>query len=62
MICLPKISLSFLCATVIVVLQKNEAGIYISLLIALDYKYRMAPVDINKQLDYELEIFLVSGE
>ena len=36
----------FLWATVIVVLQKNEAGIYISPLIELDCRYRTVPVDI----------------
>ena len=30
-----------------VVLQKNEAGIYISPLIELDYRYRTAPVDFE---------------
>ena len=33
-------------ATVKVVLQKNEAGIYISPLIELDCRYRSAPVDL----------------
>ena len=46
MICLPGLSLFFVRATAIVVLQKNEAGIYISPLIELDCRYRTAPVDI----------------
>ena len=33
-------------STAIVVIQKNEAGIYISPLIELDCRYRTAPVDI----------------
>ena len=36
----------FLWATVIVVLQKKEAGIYSSPSIELDYRYRKAPLDI----------------
>ena len=33
-------------STAIAVLQKNEAGIYISPLMELDCRYRTAPVDI----------------
>ena len=43
---LPEFSLFFLWATVIIVLQKNEAGIYISPLIELDCRYRTASVGI----------------
>ena len=46
MICHPEFSLFFPWATAIVVLQKNEAGIYISPLIELDCRYRTAQVDI----------------
>ena len=44
--CHPEFSLFFPWATAIVVLQKNEAGIYISPLIELDCRYRMGQVDI----------------
>ena len=48
MICHPELSLFFFFpwATAIVVLQKNEAGVYISPLIELDCRYRTAQVDI----------------
>ena len=42
---LPRVFFVFF-ATAIVALHKNEAGIYISPLIELDCRYRMAQVDI----------------
>ena len=42
----PRVFLFFPWATEIVVLQKNEAGIYISPLIERDCRYRTAHVDI----------------
>ena len=46
MICHPESSFFFPWATAIVVLQRNEAGIYISPFIELDCRYKTAQVDI----------------
>ena len=42
----PRVFFVFLWATAIVVLQKNETGIYISPLIEVDCRYRTAQDDI----------------
>ena len=64
MICHPEFSLFFPWATAIVVLQKNEAGIYISPLIELACRHRTAQVDILlnvKTIRFYLDRFLISS-